>query len=52
MRISSPSRTIAFFITLGVLLVAAAIALNVSWILFHWRQVVPLVFGSGRQKYQ
>ncbi len=45
MRISTPGKTIAFFITLGALLVVAAIALNVSWILFHWRQVVPLVFG-------
>ena len=35
----------AFFIVLGTCLVAAAIALNVSWIIFHWRQVVPLVLG-------
>ncbi len=35
----------AFFIVLGACLVAAAIALNVSWIIFHWRQVVPLVLG-------
>ena len=45
MRINSPGKTIAFFITLGACLVVAAIALNVTWILFHWRQVVPLVFG-------
>ena len=35
----------AFFIVLGTCLVALAIALNVSWIIFHWRQVVPLVLG-------
>ena len=35
----------AFFIVLGACLVAAAIALNVTWIIFHWRQVVPLVLG-------
>jgi signal transduction histidine kinase len=35
----------AFFIVLGICLVALAVALNVSWIIFHWRQVVPLVLG-------
>ena len=35
----------AFFIVLGVCLVALAIALNVGWVIFHWRQVVPLVLG-------
>lgn len=35
----------AFFIALGACLVALAMALNVSWIIFHWRQVVPLVLG-------
>jgi len=38
-------KAIAFFITLGSCLVAAAIVLNVSWIVLHWRQVVPLVVG-------
>ncbi|HZV60270.1 MAG TPA: ATP-binding protein [Candidatus Eremiobacteraceae bacterium] len=45
MRITTRTKAIAFFITLGACLVALAVALNVSWILFHWRQVVPLVFG-------
>lgn len=45
MRITSRTKTIAFFITLGACLVALAIALNVSWIVFHWRSVVPLVLG-------
>jgi two-component system sensor histidine kinase SenX3 len=38
-------KAIAFFITLGSCLVAAAIVLNVSWIVLHWRQAVPLVVG-------
>lgn len=38
-------KAIAFFITLGSCLVAVAIALNVSWIMLHWRQAVPLVVG-------
>ncbi len=38
-------KAVAFFITLGSCLVAVAIALNVSWIMLHWRRVVPLVVG-------
>lgn len=45
MRITTRTKAIAFFITLGACLVALAVALNVSWIVFHWRQVVPLVLG-------
>jgi signal transduction histidine kinase len=45
MRITRRTKAMAFFIALGTCLVAAAIALNVSWIIFHWRQVVPLVLG-------
>lgn len=44
MRITRRSKTIAFFIVLGSLLVAVAVALNITWIL-HWRGVVPLVIG-------
>jgi two-component system, OmpR family, sensor histidine kinase SenX3 len=44
MRITRRSKTIAFFIVLGSLLVAVAIALNITWIL-HWRGVAPLVIG-------
>ncbi len=36
---------IAFFVTICVLLVALATALNVQWIVLNWRQVVPLVLG-------
>jgi two-component system sensor histidine kinase SenX3 len=45
MRITSRTKTIAFFITLGACLVALAVFLNVSWIVFNWRRVVPLVLG-------
>jgi signal transduction histidine kinase len=42
---SGRRKTIAFFITLGVCLVAAAVALNVGWVLLNWRTGVLLVFG-------
>ncbi len=45
MRITSRKTTIAFFVTLGVCLAAAAIVLNVSWIIFNWREIVPLILG-------
>lgn len=45
MRITRRTKAIAFFITLGACLVAAAVVLNVSWIVLNWRRVVPLVFG-------
>jgi len=45
MRITSRAKTIAFFITLGSCLVGLAVFLNISWILLHWRSVVPLVLG-------
>jgi signal transduction histidine kinase len=38
-------KTIAFFVTLCVLLVAAAISLNVGWILISGRRLAALVFG-------
>lgn len=36
---------IAFFVTLGVCLVALAVALNVGWIVLNWREMVPLLLG-------
>jgi signal transduction histidine kinase len=45
MRTGSQRKSIAFFIVLGALLVAIAIALNVGWILLNWRQVALLVLG-------
>lgn len=45
MRITSRAKTIAFFVTLGACLVGLAIALNVTWVVLNWREVVPLVIG-------
>jgi two-component system, OmpR family, sensor histidine kinase SenX3 len=45
MRITRRTKAIAFFVALGACLVALAIALNVGWMIFHWRQVIPLVLG-------
>ncbi|HSE97539.1 MAG TPA: sensor histidine kinase, partial [Blastocatellia bacterium] len=45
MRVSSRRKSIAFFITLGVCLVALAVTLNVGWVLLHWRQVALLTLG-------
>ncbi|MBZ5531417.1 MAG: HAMP domain-containing histidine kinase [Acidobacteriia bacterium] len=45
MRITSRTKAIAFFITLGCCLVGLTIYLNVSWIVLNWREVVPLVLG-------
>ena len=45
MRLKSRAWKIAFFVTLGACLVGLAIALNVTWILLNWREVVPLVLG-------
>lgn len=46
MRITSRRRAIYFFITLGVCVVVAAIALNVGWIILNWRQEIKLLFGA------
>ncbi|HVA95583.1 MAG TPA: HAMP domain-containing sensor histidine kinase [Candidatus Dormibacteraeota bacterium] len=45
MHITSRAKKIAFFVTLGSCLVGLAVALNVTWIVFNWREVVPLVLG-------
>ena len=45
MAVSARRKSIAFFITLGSILVAVAIALNVGWILLNWREVALLVLG-------
>ncbi|MFN0087962.1 MAG: sensor histidine kinase [Blastocatellia bacterium] len=45
MRLQSSRRSIYFFITLCVCMVALAIALNVGWILLNWREVALMVFG-------
>src|ERR1700734_812090 len=45
MRIASRRKTIAFFLILGISLVALAIALDVGWIILNWRQSVMLFLG-------
>jgi len=45
MRIASRRKTIAFFVVLGVCLVAIAVALNVGWIILNRREVALLLFG-------
>ena len=45
MRITSRTKAIAFFITLGTCLVALAVVLNVGWMVLNWRRAVPLVLG-------
>src|SRR5215469_8030962 len=45
MRVTRRAKKIAFFVTLGACLVGLALALNVTWILLNWREVVPLVLG-------
>jgi signal transduction histidine kinase len=45
MRIVSRRKAIAFFITLSSCVMAAAITLNVSWIVLNWRRVGLLIVG-------
>src|ERR1700680_3712687 len=45
MRITGRAKKIALFVTLGAILVGLAVALNVTWIVLNWREVVPLVLG-------
>lgn len=45
MRITSRRKAIAFFVALGICLVALAVALNVGWVILNWREGVLLFFG-------
>ncbi len=45
MVVTGRRKSVAFFITLGTFVVALAIALNVGWVLLHWRTGVLLVLG-------
>jgi two-component system sensor histidine kinase SenX3 len=45
MRFTRRAKKIGFFVTLGACLVGLALALNVTWIVLNWREVVPLVLG-------
>ena len=38
-------KAIAFFVVLCVVLVAAAVSLNIGWIVINARQITPLIFG-------
>lgn len=45
MRFTRRAKKIFFFVTMGACLVGLAVALNVTWIVLKWREVVPLVLG-------
>ncbi|MFN6202995.1 MAG: sensor histidine kinase [Acidobacteriota bacterium] len=45
MILQSNRKSVYFFTILCTCLVALAIALNVGWIVFHWRQLALLIFG-------
>jgi signal transduction histidine kinase len=45
MRISTRTKSMAVFITLGVFLVALTVVVNIGWIVINWRRVAPLIFG-------
>jgi two-component system sensor histidine kinase SenX3 len=45
MHITGRAKKIALFVTLGAILVGLAVALNVTWIVINWREIVPLVLG-------
>lgn len=45
MRVISRRKTIIFFVILGVASIAAAVALNISWIIRNWRDAVLLFSG-------
>lgn len=46
MRIISRRRAVYLVIALGVCILAAAVALNITWIIFNWRQEIKLFFGA------
>jgi len=45
MPTTSRRTKIAFFVTLGVCIAAAAAVLSTSWIILNWRAIVPLILG-------
>lgn len=45
MRIRSRRKAIAFFITLSSCVMAAAVTLNISWIVLNWRELGTLILG-------
>jgi two-component system sensor histidine kinase SenX3 len=45
MRITSRSKAIAFFVTLGVCLAGLAVAVGMGWIILNWREGVKVFLG-------
>jgi len=45
-RIISRQKAVYFFITLGICVVVAAVALNVTWIILNWRESLKLFLGA------
>jgi len=43
---STRQKSIATFITISVVLIAIAVALNVSWIVLHWRRIGLTIMGA------
>ncbi|MGH9581184.1 MAG: sensor histidine kinase, partial [Terriglobales bacterium] len=46
MNLRTRRKSVVFFVTFGVCLVAAAVALNVSWTVLHWRTLGWLLLGT------
>lgn len=46
MRFADRRKSVIFFIVFGSCLIAAALALNIGWIVLNWRQVALLVLGA------
>lgn len=45
MNLQSHRKSVYFFTVLGICLMALAVALNVGWVVLHWRQVALMIFG-------
>src|SRR5947199_8617744 len=45
MRITSRRKAIFFFLTLGILLAAVAVAVGSGWIILHWRADLKVFLG-------
>lgn len=46
MNLQSHRKSVYFFTVLGICLMALAVALNVGWVVLHWRQVALMIFGA------
>lgn len=45
MQLSTRKKSVVFSVTLGIILMALAVALNVSWIVLNWRRLGLLLLG-------